>query len=286
MRCSSRTAHTSGRRTRIRPSGCGCWRTPAGPTSRSRPGSSSVSVRPWPIALDSLFAIRQVARAYGAIQEVIVQNFRAKPDTAMARMPDAGSAGPRGHRRGGATRARPTHAHPGAAESDRRRVRSAPSCRDRRLGRGVATDPRPRQSGAAVAADRRACRTLGGRRLPAGRAANGLPALRSRRRAVARSADRRARRGTRRDRTGWHGPTPRHGSSVAGAEDVWLAGGRTDLHTAIDTEGRTSDRRGDFDAVYGDWDAVREQAVERPRPSGWTQTLPLRCARPSAIRPV
>src|SRR6202012_2061400 len=33
--------------------------------------------------------IRRVARAYGAVQEVIVQNFRAKPDTAMARMPDA-----------------------------------------------------------------------------------------------------------------------------------------------------------------------------------------------------
>src|SRR5581483_2607158 len=39
--------------------------------------------------VESLFAIRRVARAYGGVQEVIVQNFRAKPDTAMARMPDA-----------------------------------------------------------------------------------------------------------------------------------------------------------------------------------------------------
>src|SRR5690606_20191126 len=38
---------------------------------------------------DSLFAIRKAARAYGHIQEVIVQNFRAKPDTAMRAMPDA-----------------------------------------------------------------------------------------------------------------------------------------------------------------------------------------------------
>ena len=38
---------------------------------------------------ESLFAIRRVARAYGSVQEVIVQNFRAKPDTAMARRPDA-----------------------------------------------------------------------------------------------------------------------------------------------------------------------------------------------------
>jgi FO synthase len=49
-------------------------------------------------------------------------------------------------------------------------------------------------------------------------------------------------------------------------DDAWSAGGRTDLHTAIDTEGRTSDRRGDFDAVYGDWDAVREQAGRTTAP--------------------
>src|SRR3954449_10091443 len=39
--------------------------------------------------VDSLFAIRRIERAYGGVQEVIIQNFRAKPDTAMARMPDA-----------------------------------------------------------------------------------------------------------------------------------------------------------------------------------------------------
>src|SRR5439155_22126800 len=38
---------------------------------------------------ESLFAIRQVARTYGGIQEVIVQNFRAKPDTKMRATPDA-----------------------------------------------------------------------------------------------------------------------------------------------------------------------------------------------------
>ena len=39
---------------------------------------------------ESIFAIRQVAREYGGIQEVIVQNFRAKPDTRMRSVPDAG----------------------------------------------------------------------------------------------------------------------------------------------------------------------------------------------------
>ena len=32
---------------------------------------------------ESIFALRRVARQYGHVQEVIVQNFRAKPDTAM-----------------------------------------------------------------------------------------------------------------------------------------------------------------------------------------------------------
>jgi FO synthase len=38
---------------------------------------------------DSILAIRRVAREYGGIQEVIVQNFRAKPDTKMRGVPDA-----------------------------------------------------------------------------------------------------------------------------------------------------------------------------------------------------
>ena len=38
---------------------------------------------------ESLLAIRARARQYRNVQEVIVQNFRAKPDTAMRSMPDA-----------------------------------------------------------------------------------------------------------------------------------------------------------------------------------------------------
>ncbi|MGH3665899.1 MAG: 7,8-didemethyl-8-hydroxy-5-deazariboflavin synthase CofG, partial [Egibacteraceae bacterium] len=37
---------------------------------------------------EALFALRDVARRYGHIQEVIVQNFRAKPDTAMRHHPE------------------------------------------------------------------------------------------------------------------------------------------------------------------------------------------------------
>ena len=39
--------------------------------------------------VESLLAIREMHRRYGHIQEVIVQNFRAKPDTPMSDAPDA-----------------------------------------------------------------------------------------------------------------------------------------------------------------------------------------------------
>ncbi len=39
--------------------------------------------------VDAIFALQAVAREYGGIQEVIVQNFRAKPDTKMRSTPDA-----------------------------------------------------------------------------------------------------------------------------------------------------------------------------------------------------
>src|SRR5947208_4505355 len=38
--------------------------------------------------VEALFAIRRISRQYGGVQEVIVQNFRAKPDTAMRGAPD------------------------------------------------------------------------------------------------------------------------------------------------------------------------------------------------------
>ncbi|MFZ0323175.1 MAG: bifunctional FO biosynthesis protein CofGH [Actinomycetes bacterium] len=41
----------------------------------------------------------------------------------------------------------------------------------------------------------------------------------------------------------------------------WVSSGRTRLNDLVDTEGRSADRRSDFDAVYGDWASVREQTV-------------------------
>ncbi|MFF1694678.1 bifunctional FO biosynthesis protein CofGH [Streptomyces sp. NPDC058257] len=50
-------------------------------------------------------------------------------------------------------------------------------------------------------------------------------------------------------------------------EGYVASSGRTDLHRTIDTTGRTSDRRDDFDEVYGDWEALREQAAPGMVPS-------------------
>jgi FO synthase len=43
-------------------------------------------------------------------------------------------------------------------------------------------------------------------------------------------------------------------------DESWGAAGtgRVDLHVEVDTVGRTSDRRSDFDAVYGDWSVLRD----------------------------
>ncbi len=42
--------------------------------------------------------------------------------------------------------------------------------------------------------------------------------------------------------------------------------GRADLHATVDTEGRSTDRRGDFDDVYGDWSALRDKVKRDARP--------------------
>ncbi len=51
-------------------------------------------------------------------------------------------------------------------------------------------------------------------------------------------------------------------------DDAFVPGGRTDLHATIDTTGRTGDRRGDFDSVYGDWSEVATKipVIREPLP--------------------
>ncbi|MES2170187.1 MAG: bifunctional FO biosynthesis protein CofGH, partial [Actinomycetota bacterium] len=48
----------------------------------------------------------------------------------------------------------------------------------------------------------------------------------------------------------------------------WLGSGRVNLHTEIDTVGRTTDRRSDFEDVYGDWSELREKVGDTTRTVG------------------
>jgi FO synthase len=211
---------------------------------------------------DSLFAIRRIARAYSGVQEVIVQNFRAKPDTAMARMPDAEIAdlaatvgvarlvlGPQLRIQappnligeeyalllgagiddwGGVSPLTPDHVNPERPWPQIEELAARSAEAGFQLVERLTVYPRYVQAGEPW---------LDPRILPH----------------VTALAD---------PATGLAKETVvPHGIPWQEPDDSWQSDGRVDLHTAIDSDGRTSDRRDDFDSVYGDWDAVREQAT-------------------------
>ncbi|GAB3156592.1 bifunctional FO biosynthesis protein CofGH [Microbispora hainanensis] len=212
---------------------------------------------------ESIFAIRRVAREYGGVQEVIVQNFRAKPDTAMRGMPDADLhelaatiavtrlvLGPKVRVQappnligeeyalmlragiddwGGVSPLTPDHVNP---------ERPWPQIDDlaaRTAGAGFALRERLTIYPEYVLAgepwlDPRLTEHVAALADPATGLAREDAVLRGR---------------------PWQEPDGGLGGLVTG--------GRADLHTAVDAEGRTGDRRADFDSVYGDWDALRER---------------------------
>ncbi|MDX3239943.1 bifunctional FO biosynthesis protein CofGH [Streptomyces sp. ME03-5709C] len=211
---------------------------------------------------ESLFALRKVARSYHGIQELIIQNFRAKPDTAMRGMPDAELdelvatvavarhlMGPSACLQappnlvdaeyatligagiddwGGVSPLTPDHVNPERPwpqieELAARSAEAGFSLRER-----LCVYPE---------FVRRGEPWLDPRLLPH------VTALADPATGLAREDA---------EVTGrpWQEP-----------EEVFTAAGRTDLHRTIDTEGRTGDRREDFDEVYGDWEALREQAA-------------------------
>jgi FO synthase len=222
--------------------------------------------------VESLQDIRRVAKAYGGIQEVIVQNFRAKPDTAMRARPD--------------TQAEELAAAVAVARlmlGPRMRVQAPPNLVgdqfELMLRAGIddwgGVSPvtpdhvNPELPWPAV------------EELRARSAAAGFQ-LRERLTIYPEYVVRAEQ---------WLDPRlaahvgalaePGTGLAAAGAEPVgqpWqepegglATTGRSDLHTGIDTAGRNSDRRGDFDTVYGDWDALAERvsgpATSAPRPA-------------------
>ncbi len=222
---------------------------------------------------ESIFAIRQVAREYGGIQEVIVQNFRAKPDTKMRGVPDAELAdlaatiavtrlvlGPSAR----------IQAPPNLIGDEYQLILSAGI--DDWGGVSPLTPDHVNPERPWPQIDDLAARTAAGgfelaERLTIYPGYIREPWLDPRlTRHVAALADPStglAMPGARPSGLPWQEP------DGGFAEDgTWGASGRTDLFTSIDTAGRTNDRRDDFAEVYGDWDEVGARIEPAARPAG------------------
>ncbi|MET8970014.1 bifunctional FO biosynthesis protein CofGH [Streptomyces hydrogenans] len=211
---------------------------------------------------ESLFALRRTARAYHGIQELIIQNFRAKPDTAMRAMPDAELddlvaavavarliMGPSAC----------LQAPPNLVDAEYERLIAAgvddwggvspltidhvnperPWPRIEELAERSAAAGFELRERLCVYPEfvRRGEPWLDPRIMPHVRALADPETGLANPDAVVRGLP-------------WQEP-----------DESFAATGRTDLHATIDTEGRTGDRREDFDEVYGDWEALREAAA-------------------------
>jgi FO synthase len=221
---------------------------------------------------ETIFALRRVARTYGHVQEVIVQNFRAKPDTAMRHVDDlrleeyrAAIAatrivlGPKAVVQappnlvdltecqallaagvddwGGVSPLTPDHVNPERPWPSLDRLRDLTASAGFTLRARLTVHPSYVRAGEPWL-DPRIQTHVTALAAPDGLATPGV-------RPVGHP---------------WQEPDPAlHGATGTG---------RTDLHHTVDTEGRTADRRSDFDAVYGDWTeiaSVVEEAEERGR---------------------
>ena len=222
---------------------------------------------------DSLFAIRQVAREYGGVQEVIVQNFRAKPDTKMRATPDAELddlaatiavarlvLGPTARIQappnligeeyplilsagiddwGGVSPLTPDHVNPERPWPQIDDLAARTAAEGFELAERLTIYPgyqREPWLDPRLAAHVAALADPATGLAAAGAMSRGLP---------------------------WQEPDGGWGDVLGGP-----GAGRTDLHVTIDTTGRTKDRRDDFAEVYGDWDEVRARIAPAARRSG------------------
>jgi len=214
---------------------------------------------------ETIFALRKVARAYGSVQEVIVQNFRAKPDTAMRSVGDLGLddyraaiavtrivLGPKmriqappnlvDHSEGaaecrllleagvddwgGVSPLTPDHVNPERPWPSLERLRALTAESGFELRSRLTVHPEYVRAGEPWLDPR---------------VSGHVAALAT--------EDGFARAGVRPSGLPWQEP-----------DGGFASVGRTDLFSAVDSEGRTEDRRSDFADVYGDWDEVRASA--------------------------
>ncbi|WP_380168050.1 bifunctional FO biosynthesis protein CofGH [Jannaschia sp. R86511] len=215
--------------------------------------------------VDSLLAIRRVSRELGGIQEVIVQNFRAKDDTAMRGTQDLD----RDSYLATLTVARlllgPTvtlQAPPNLSDDDDLTALLAAGVDDWGGVSPVTPDhvnperPWPHLDDLTARTEQAGFRLAerltihpGYARAAFGEAPGWLDArLRGHVAALMDPATGLAREGAMPQPLVWQEP-----------DGGLVSSGRTDLHASVDTTGRTDDRRSDFADVYGDWDAVGER---------------------------
>ena len=204
---------------------------------------------------ETLFAIRASHRRHGHVQEVIVQNFRAKPDTAMRHADDTDLE-----------QFLAAIAVTRLVMGPRMRVQAPPNLVDLAetgalLAAGVddwggvspltpdhVNPERPwplLEDLARVSADNGFALT---ERLTAHPPYLGEPWLDPRLNAHVEAL---------RLPSGLAGDVLPKGLPWQEPDGGLVSRGRTDLHATVDTTGRTGDRRSDFDHVYGDWEAVR-----------------------------
>ncbi|HWG27821.1 bifunctional FO biosynthesis protein CofGH [Actinospica sp.] len=215
---------------------------------------------------EGLFAIRRVARQYQGIQEVIIQNFRAKPDTAMRGMPDAEL-----HELAAAVAVARLILGPAA------RIQAPPNLVDHEyallIGAGIddwggvspltpdhVNPERPwphieelAARTAAAGFELRERLTVYPEYLKRGEPwldPRLLPHVRA-------LAD---------QETGLANEEAIPEGLPWQEAEALVASGRTDLHSSIDATGRTDDRRADFDEVYGSWDELRAQVAQSAAP--------------------
>ncbi len=214
---------------------------------------------------ETVFAIRAAHRRHGHVQEVIVQNFRAKDDTAMRSVPDVDLEehlaaiavtrlvmGPRVRvqappnlvdlaetRRllaagvddwGGVSPLTPDHVNPERPWPQVEALAAATAEAGFVLRERLTAHP---PYLAEPWLDPRLAGHVAALAGPDGLAADVLPQPRP-----------------------WQEP-----------DGGLVSSGRTDLHASVDTTGRTGDRRSDFDDVYGDWSAL-ELPAPREHVSG------------------
>ncbi|HTW18162.1 MAG TPA: bifunctional FO biosynthesis protein CofGH [Nocardioides sp.] len=217
---------------------------------------------------ETIFALRANLKAYGAVQEVIVQNFRAKPDTAMRHTDDldldeyrAAIAvtrlllGPKARVQappnlvdlaecralldagvddwGGVSPLTPDHVNPERPWPSLERLRSITSECGFDLQARLTVHPEYVRAGEPWLDPRVSAHV-----------------------AALATDDGLARPGVRPEGLPWQEP-----------DGGFASVGRTDLFAAVDTEGRTDDRRSDFSNVYGDWDSIRAAAGSTGAPA-------------------